>query len=863
MAADLGSIVAHLRLEMGEFTNNLNVARQQVVSTAESFNGIQAAGSALKGVGTALTAAITVPVVALGTTAIKTAMQTKESMSKVNSILQLSGKQWKDYQNELKEGANDLEMAYSDYTNAAYEAVSAGVKQADVTSFLSQANQLAVGGLTNLTSATDLLTTVQNAYNMSQKDMAHVSDVLIQTQNLGKVTVDELASSMGKVIPTANNLGVSVDQLGTGYAIMTAKGIAAAESTTYINSMYNELGKSGTQVSNILKQQTGKSFQELTASGKSTGDILQILSDYAKNSGKSLSDLFGSVEAGKAALTLMSGGAEGFNKTLDEMTNSTGSAKKAFEEMNNTPTKQFEHAMSECKNAASDFGEAFLPVVTTIAEAATQFMKMASSVARNHPELIKIIGALGVLLATIGPLALLVGTFMASINKLRESWVMLKTLFSLISGPILSALQTAMIGIYVFIMDSVVPALTSLWGVLMSNPIILVITAIVALVAGFIYLWNNCEGFREFWINLWNVICTTAQNAWNSVVTFFTVSMPQWFNSVIQWFQQLPGQIWYWLVYCVTYAILWVAQMKQKAFEAGAQFIHSVIEWFKTLPERIWRWLLMAVNNAIAWKNSMVAKAREAGKAFIDGAINWFKALPGRIWQWLVNTVNKVLQWKRDMEQKAKDTAKSFVDKVKDGIKNLPSNMLQIGKSICKGLADGIWGGIKWVTDAAKGIAKQAEKDARATLKINSPSKVFRDRIGKSIPEGMAIGIETNADSVYKTLRNLSNNLSSNINVSGLMDSINIRTSDINVNSKNSNAGLVTEIKGLIEVVKSNSTIDYDKMAKGFEKAVNKIDNTIVMDKTVVGKMTAKTVNEENKIANKQKSRFRGEVDYV
>lgn len=406
-----------------------------------------------------------------------------------------------------------------------------------------------------------------------------------------------------------------------------------------------------------------------------------------------------------------------------------------------------------------------------------------------------------------------------------------------------------------------IPALSSLWAFLLANPIVLVVAAIAALVAGFIYLWNNCEGFREFWINLWETIKTACINAWNSVVTFFTVSMPEWFNSVIQWFQQLPGQIWYWLVFCVTYAILWVAQMKQKAFEAGAQFIHSVIEWFKTLPERIWRWLLMTVNNAIAWKNSMVAKAREAGKAFIDGAINWFKALPGRIWQWLVNTINKVLQWKRDMEQKAKDTAKSFVDKVKDGIKNLPSNMLQIGKSICKGLADGIWGGIKWVTDAAKGIAKQAEKDARATLKINSPSKVFRDRIGKSIPEGMAIGIETNADSVYKTLRNLSNNLSSNINVSGLMDSINIRTSDINVNSKNSNAGLVTEIKGLIEAVKSNSAIDYEEMERAFMRGAEKVDSTIYMDKTAIGQKTAEPVRQTNDAVRKRLNRLEGVLE--
>ena len=186
MAVDMGSIVAHLRLEMNDFNENLNNARDRLEEAQSNFRGLEAAGRSLSTVGTALTAGVTVPLMALGGVALNTAMQTQDSMAKVNSILQLSGQQWSEYQNELKDGANDLEMVYSDYAEAAYQAISAGVEQADVTSFLAQANQLAVGGLTDLTSATDLLTTVQNAYNLSQKDMAHVSDVLIQTQNKGK-----------------------------------------------------------------------------------------------------------------------------------------------------------------------------------------------------------------------------------------------------------------------------------------------------------------------------------------------------------------------------------------------------------------------------------------------------------------------------------------------------------------------------------------------------------------------------------------------------------------------------------------------------------------------------------------------------
>lgn len=77
----------------------------------------------------------------------------------------------------------------------------------------------------------------------------------------------ELSSAMGKIIPTANAYGVSLDPLCAGYAIMTANGVATVESTTYMNSMLNELGKSGTNVYDILKEKMGSSFAELMNSG--------------------------------------------------------------------------------------------------------------------------------------------------------------------------------------------------------------------------------------------------------------------------------------------------------------------------------------------------------------------------------------------------------------------------------------------------------------------------------------------------------------------------------------------------------------------------------------------------------------------
>ena len=159
---------------------------------------------------------------------------------------------------------------------------------------------------------------------MSADKVSTVSDMLVQTQNKGKVTVGELASSMGKIIPTANASNVSLEQLCAGYAIMTSKGIAAAETTTYMNSMLNELSKSGSTTDKLLRQKMGGSFAELMASGKTLGEILGGIQEEASKSGLALSDMFSSSEAGKAAMSLLSNGVDGFNSSVQDMVNSVG-----------------------------------------------------------------------------------------------------------------------------------------------------------------------------------------------------------------------------------------------------------------------------------------------------------------------------------------------------------------------------------------------------------------------------------------------------------------------------------------------------------------------------------------------------------
>jgi TP901 family phage tail tape measure protein len=273
------------------------------------------------------------------------------ALAKVSTIADTSKVSVGDLNKQILDTSGSMGVAAADIAEAAYQAISAGQDTANAVAFAGQASKLAAAGFTSSSSAVDILTTALNAYGLSADQAIHVSDVLLTTQNLGKTSVDELSSSMGKVIPLAAAYGVTVENLSSGLAVMTANGIATAEATTYTKSMLNELGDAGSTVGKILQKQTGKSFAQLNAEGKSLGDVLQILYKSVGGSSTAFAGLWSSVEAGTGALSLASGGAEHFNDVLSQMQNSAGATETAYETMTDT----FQHKVETMQTAAQNF----------------------------------------------------------------------------------------------------------------------------------------------------------------------------------------------------------------------------------------------------------------------------------------------------------------------------------------------------------------------------------------------------------------------------------------------------------------------------------------------------------------------------
>ena len=338
---------------------------------------------------------------------VQKSIEFQTAMAKVGTIADQNVVPLSQMQKEIINLSNALGVNANAVAEDVYNAISAGQNTADAVGFVEKATMLAKGGFAETGQALDVLTTILNAYGKESSEAESVSNMLIQTQNRGKVTVAELSSVMGKIIPTANSNNVALEQLCAGYSIMTARGIAAAETTTYMNSMLNELGKSGTTADKVLRQAAGGSFSELMAQGKSLADVLNILQTEADKSGKTLADMFGSAEAGKAALTLMANGVEGFNSEVSAMVDSTGAAQAAYEKMMDTTQAKIDKAKTALSNLAIVLGNTFLPYVTTAAEKLSGLVTKFSEWAQENPELLSTIVKVAAALAglKVGALA--------------------------------------------------------------------------------------------------------------------------------------------------------------------------------------------------------------------------------------------------------------------------------------------------------------------------------------------------------------------------------------------------------------------------------------------------------------------------
>ena len=324
------------------------------------------------------------------------AAQFETSTAMVATIADTSQKSLSSISKEVRGYSNETGEAASDMAEATYQAISASINTADAAAFAGTATKLAVGGFTSATTAVDVLTTAINAYGLAASDATQLSDYLITTQNLGKTSVDQLAQSVGKVIPLASAYNVQMDNLSSAYAVLTANGIATAESGTYLKSMLNELGDTGSGVSEVLLSSTGKTFAQLMEQGYSLGDVMAMLGNAVDGDSTAFNALWNSTEAGIGALSLFNAGADKYNSVLESMRTSAGATEKAYSTMADTTDKSKQRMENAFNNLKISVGDVLNPALTQVYEGFTNVFAGMSDFVDEHPAVVAAISAITV-----------------------------------------------------------------------------------------------------------------------------------------------------------------------------------------------------------------------------------------------------------------------------------------------------------------------------------------------------------------------------------------------------------------------------------------------------------------------------------
>lgn len=392
MAAD-GSVIIEIKGDYDEFLADLEKAlkksrekskksndplekqRKSTQLTVKELQNLDSVASkALNGIIKGFAAVATASAGALVAVS-KIGTEFESSFAQVETIMDTSQMSVEDMRSSIQNLSSEMGVSASELSGAVYNAISATGDTANAVSLVGDATRLATAGFTDAESALSVLTTTINAYGMSAADAESISDSLIQTQNLGVTTIDQLASAMGKAISTASAYNVNLGNLESAYVSLTKAGISTEESTTYISSMLNELGDTGSEVGKILKKETGKSFGTLMKEGKSLGDVIEVLSDHVDGSAESLMNLWGSAEAGKAANAIVSQGLDTFNDNLEKLQNSAGTTEKAYSTMADTLEHKTQMVKTEAQNLAISIYEQIKPALSDIADAALEFIQ--------------------------------------------------------------------------------------------------------------------------------------------------------------------------------------------------------------------------------------------------------------------------------------------------------------------------------------------------------------------------------------------------------------------------------------------------------------------------------------------------------
>ena len=715
-----------------EQANQSATAQQKIGATGEK---LQTVGNKISSVGQKLLP-VTGVVTGLGTAAVKTAADFDSAMSKVAAVSGATGSDFDKLRDKAREMGAKTKFSATEAADAMNYMAMAGWKTEEMLSGIEGVMYLAAASGEDLATTSDIVTDALTAFGLTAADSGHFADVLAAASSNANTNVSMMGETFKYCAPVAGALGFSVEDTAEAIGLMGNAGIKASQA--------------GTSMRSIMTNLTG----DVKLSGAAIGDVT-IATTNADGSMRSLSAILadcrmafgGMTEAEKANnaetlvgknamsgfLALMNAAPEDIAKVSGAVNNCKDAAKNMADTMQDNLEGQLTILKSQLQELAISFGDLLMPAVRSIVSGLQGMVNVLNAMPDGVKRVIMIVALLA---EALGPVLIIIGKTLSAIGTIMTWAPKLAGAISTVKG-----------------------AFAALSATMMANPIAIVIAAIAALVAAFIYLWNTNEEFRQFWIRLWNEIKEVAVQVWTAVSQFLVSAWNGIRNTAVAvWngIRDFFSGLWAGIKTLFTTVVTAISTFLVGAWNGIRATVMTVWNAISAFLGSVWNGIKSVITNVVNGIRTFLQTSWNGIRIIITTVLNGIRGTVNSVWNGIRNTISSIVNGIRNTVSGAfhamwsgiRSTISGIYNTIRDGLGNavnyitgLASAGWRWGADIINGIVNGIRSCIGAVANAVTDVANTIRSHLHFSVPDEGPLTDFESWM-PDFMNGLAEGIE-------------------------------------------------------------------------------------------------------------------------
>lgn len=733
-----------LQREIVQTEQDLKNLETQANQSATAVQKIASAGEKIKTAGDNISNAgqkllpVTGAVAGLGTAAVTTAANFESSMSQVQATMGITKDSMSTVDGQsvntmdtlsklAKKMGAETAFSASECAEALNYLALAGYDTQQMCDTLPTVLNLAAAGDIELASASDMVTDAMSALGMGVDEAGTMVDQMAKTASTTNTSVAQLGEGILTIGATAKSIKGGTAELNTALGILANNGIKGAEGGTHLRNIILSL-QNPTDKAALAMEQLGLQVYDSEGNMRSMNDILGDLNSgmdgmTAAEKSNIIGKIFNKTDLSSVNALLANTGS-----TWDDLQKSISDSGGAAGQMADTQLDNLQGQITILKSAleglAISFGELLMPAIKQIVGWVQKFVEWLNSLDDGTK---KTVVTIALLAAALGPVLIVVGKVVSAVGTIM-------TVVPKIAGVI----------------NTVKGAFAALNTTMLANPIVLIVAAIAALVAAFIYLWNNCDGFRQFWIDLWENIKQAAITAWEAVKSFLTTAWEAIKNTATTIFEALKAffsTIWEGIKLIFSTVAEVIKTIIVTYFNVYKTIITTVFNAIKIVVTTVWNAIKTVITTVVTAIQTFITTAWNTIKTVISTVVNAIRTVVSgafnAMWTGITTTVGNIVTTIKTGFQ----TAVSFIT-------GLAKSAVKWGTDIIDGIVKGIKNCIGKVKDAVSNVAETIKSFLHFSVPDEGPLTDYESWM-PDFMSGLADGIEKSRGMVTKEMEKL------------------------------------------------------------------------------------------------------------